>query len=409
MTDTPPIQAPQDSLRRYCTACGSPSEVSARYCGRCGLALDQERPTPETATSAASSDDGQPSKDSGRRAWAILAVIGLAVTLVGAGAAAAVLANQPGPEDAALGEALESAEVLLADVQDAQVTADLRTVADAADSASEPVTDVLAGLDPASDTAQALAGLDEVFTALAGLGGIDADTLNVWAEVRADLDTALDELPTQVDGVLPLTNVGADAIAAADTLIADAEQTLANWEASVDAAERATQENAAAVLELDTYEDAVLGQLRTYNSLRNDTSDFVALVESPDSYVTWSQAYDAMSTGAMARREVRDALNAMAVPDGIQAEHTRLVSMVEDAAAAMDAGYSGLSEADACWYDDCYYADTPGWQTFRQESARITGEFAAADTAWQTGMASLRADASPVTAARKMSSSLRHG
>ena len=402
MTDTQVLRAGQESLRRYCTACGAPSEVSARFCGGCGLALDETSPTAGAAASSPAAEVGPPAPVARRRrSWLMPAGIGLAVVLVGAGAAGVVLMNQPHPEDAVLAEAAVAAEGLLEDMQAAQVTADLRAVAEDVDAAAEPVTDVLVTLNPADGSAQALAGMDEVFSALTGLAGIDADTLEVWPQVRDDLDTALDALPGEVEGMDPVTDAGAQAIEATDLLMADAEQTLADWQASVEAAEAASQDNAAAAEALTEYDNAVQGQLRTYNSLRNDTSSFVDLVESPDSYVTWEQGYDAMSAGAQARREVRDALNAIPVPDGVAAEHARLVAMVEDAAAAMDAGYSGLSEADACWFNDCYYADTSGWQTFRQESARITGEFAAADSAWQSALAGLRAPLGDVTATEK--------
>lgn len=400
MTDTHALPTQDGSLRRYCTACGSPSEVSARFCGQCGLTLD-ESTRPDGAEVHASRDVEVDSSRPRRRHLLIGAGIALVVVLAVGGMAAVALMNQPGAEEAVLAEAAGSAEDLLGDMAAADLVADLGAVAADADDANEPVTDMVSTLDPASDTAQALTGLDELFTALSALSDIDGDTLDAWPQVRGDIETALDDLPADAAGTEALADVGEEALEATDTLIAEAEQALADWEASVAAAEQVSEQNAAASEELSTYEDAVAGQLRIYNSLRNDTADFVALVESPGSYVTWGQGYDAMSSGATARREVRDALNAIAIPDGMQAEHARLVGMVEDATAAMDAGYSGLSQADACFYGDCYYADTQGWREFQNESSRITGEFAAAKTTWETQLASQRAALIDVTAIDK--------
>ena len=308
--------------------------------------------------------------------------------------------NQHHPEDAVLAEATVAAQGLLEDMQAAQLTADLRAVAEDVDGVAEPVADVLVTLNPADGTAQALAGLDEVFSALTGLAGIDADTLDVWPQLRDDLDTALDALPGEVEGMEPVADIGAAAIEATDILIADAEQTLADWQASVEAAEAASQDNAAAAAGLTEYDNAVQGQLRTYNSLRNDTSNFVDLAGDPDAFVTYDQGRTALSEGAAARREVRSALTALTVPAGIEAEHARLVAMVEDAAAAMDAAVSAIDDADYC-VSSCYVFETDAWETFRNESSRITGEFAAAETALQSKLAELRAPLGEVTATDK--------
>lgn len=401
MTDTHLLPTRDESLRRYCTACGSPSEVSARFCGRCGLALDEPIASDDLGAWPPA-PEASPTSPAGRarRAWLVPAGIGLSVVLAGAGAAAFVAMNQPGPENAVLAEATATAETLLDDVQQAQLTADLRVVAADADSAAEPVTDTLTSLDPAGATAQALASVDDLLSALTGLARIDSDTLDTWPQVRDDLDTALDALPSEVDGMDTLADTGADAIEATDTLIADAEQTLADWQASVEAAEAASQDNAAAAAGLTEYDNAVQGQLRTYNSLRNDTSNFVDLAGDPDAFVTYDQGRTALSEGAAARREVRSALTALTVPAGIEAEHARLVAMVEDAAAAMDAAVSAIDDADYC-VSSCYVFETDAWETFRNESSRITGEFAAAETALQSKLAELRAPLGEVTATDK--------
>jgi hypothetical protein len=390
---------PQTSeLTRYCTSCGAGVEVAARFCGACGHPVDTTTalPAAEAVSGASATTHGH-----GSRRWWLAGGIGLATLLTGAGVAATVVLTQPHPEDAVLVESSAQTVPVLEQMAAAETTAELRETAEAAETTAAPVVEILPTLNPTDPTALALASLEEVLVAVSALEVIDGDSLGEWPAISRDLDAAIDSLPGDDPAVDDVEPAGRDAIEAVDALVADAEQTLADWEASVAVAEKTTADNAAVVQELDTYEDAVLGQLRTYNSLRNDTSDFVDLVESPQSYVTWEQGYQAMSSGAEARREVRDALNAIAIPDGIQAEHARLVAMVEDAAAAMDAGYSGLSEADACWFGECYYNETPGWRQFQQESARITGEFAAAETAWQSTLAGLRAPLSDVTAPEK--------
>lgn len=321
--------------------------------------------------------------------------------LAGAGVAAALVLTQPHPEDALLVDSSAQTVEVLEQMAAAETSAELRETAAAAETAAEPVVEILPTLNPANSTTLALASLEEVLGAVTALEVLDGDTLAEWPAIARGLDGALDGLPADAPALDAVEPAGRDAIEAVDTLVADAEQTLADWQAAVAVAEKATTDNAAATQKLGTYEDAVLGQLRTYNSLRDDTATFTERVRDPQAFVTWDQAYEAMSSGAQARREVRDALNAIPVPDGMQAVHARLVDMVEDAAAAMDAGYSGLSEADACWFGDCYYADTAGWRDFQNESSRITGEFAAAETTWLSTLAGLRAPLGDVTGPEK--------
>jgi hypothetical protein len=389
---------PQTSeLTRYCTSCGAGVEVAARFCGACGHPVDTTTalPAAEAVSGASATTHGH-----GSRRWWLAGGIGLAVLLTGAGVAATVVLTEPHPEDAVLVESSALTVEVLEQMAAAETTAELRETAEAAETAAAPVVEIVPTLNPTDPTTLALASLEEVLVAVSALEVVDGDTLGEWPAISRDLDAALDTVPGDdpaVDGVEP---AGRDAIEAVDALVAGAEQTLADWEASVAVAEESTADNAAAVQELDTYEDAVLGQLRTYNSLRNDTASFVELAGDPDAFVTYEQGRDALSEGAAARREVRSALTALAVPTGIQAEHGRLVAMVEDAAAAMDAAVTAIDDADYC-VSSCYVFETDAWQTFRNESARITGEFAAAETTWQSTLAGLRAPLGDVTAPEK--------
>jgi hypothetical protein len=67
-----------------------------------------------------------------------------------------------------------------------------------------------------------------------------------------------------------------------------------------------------------------------------------------------------------------------------------LVAVLDDATSALQAAYDGARDANYC-VTACYYADTPGWRTFRAESARITGSFSDAVDAWKAALADARA------------------
>jgi hypothetical protein len=391
------VQEQTKALTRFCTSCGEGVEVAARFCGACGHPMDAAATT-QAAVPAPEVPVAGDGRD--RRRWWLAGGIGLAVLVAGAGVAAAVVLTQPHPEDAVLVDSSAQTVEVLEQMAAAETTADLRDTADAAASAADPVTEILPTLDPTDPTAVALASLEDVLESVSALEVIDSDTLGEWMAIGRDLDDALDGLPNDEPVVQGVEPAGRDAIETVDALVADGEQTLADWQAAVAAAEEATTDNAAALEELDTYEDAVLGQLRTYESLRNDTAEFVELAGDRDAYVTFDQGRAALSEGATARREVRSALTAMAVPGGMEAAHGRLVAMVEDAAAAMDAAVSAIDDADYC-VSSCYVFRTAAWATFESESSRISGEFAAAETAWQSTLAGLRAPLGDVTAPDK--------
>ena len=389
------------TLSRFCTSCGERVEVAARFCGGCGHPVDATDTQPVVAVGAAAEVDvpAQAPRRS-RRGWWLAGGTGLAVVLAGAGVAAALVLTQPHPEDAVLVDSAAETVDVLEQMEAAQTTADLRETAAAADTAANPVTEILPTLNPADPTAQALASLEEVLGAVAALEVIDGDTLAEWPAASRGLDAALDGLPGDEPAVEAVEPAGRDAIEAVNALVGGAEQALADWQAAVEVAEKATADNAAAVQALTDYENAVEGQLRTYASLRTDTANFIDLAGDRDSYVTFDQGRAALSEGAAARREVRSALTALAVPAGMEAEHARLVAMVEDAAAAMDAGVSAIDDADFC-VSSCYVFETTAWQTFLDESSRISGEFAAAETAWQNRIAALKAPLGDVTAPDK--------
>lgn len=384
-------QAQSATLTRFCTACGKDVEVADRFCGACGHALDEidTSSIPPTQSEEIAGEWAEP-PSSGRSRWPLVAGgVGLAVLLSGAGVAATIIATQPHPEDDVLAESAADTVALLETMASAETTADLRESAEDAEVLAEPVVEILPTLDPSNETAQSLSALSEVLAGIEALDGVDGQSLDEWSEINQDLESALDLIPTDDPALEQVAVVGWEAVDAVDTLVTEAEATIAAWEADVAEAEAASAENAAAVTELTDYENAVKGQLSTYASLRNDTASFVELAGDPDGFVTYEQGRQALSEGASARREVRSALTTLVVPAGMEAEHGRLVAMVEDAAAAMDAGVSAIDDADYC-VTSCYVFGTEAWQTFEDESSRISGEFGSAQSAWETRIAELR-------------------
>jgi hypothetical protein len=283
--------------------------------------------------------------------------------------------------EAVAGMASQATDELLGQAADVRHTADVRAVASDAAVTAETLDAARAGVDSSSAEGKRLAATTEVLDELAALSSLNGDNLEVWSRTQAPLESALSRLSAE-DDTLVASAAGDKAVSALDRLVRQAEETLAEWEASYDAA---VQQRADDLNTLDDYAAGMRAELETYDGLRADTSDFVDRIEDPGSFVTYNEAYNEFSQGSLDRMDVRDAMDALTVPGEVQSAHDRLLDVVDDAIAAMDSAYSGLFDAQWCT-SSCYYRNTPGWQTFSDESDRITSEFDSATGAWEAAV-----------------------
>lgn len=262
---------------------------------------------------------------------------------------------------------------LLDDLSSATVTADVQAVAAGAAELSAVADTTGQALVRGSDEAEQVAASAAVLAPLRELAGLDAEHLDAWQPVRGPLQQGL-------AGVTVARAAGARAIANLNSLVAGAEQSLADWQVAYD---RAAGDQERAAKALRRYESGARAQLKVYSSLRGDASEFFDRVET--SYVTWDEAFTFLDSARWQRESVRDTLLYMAVPDSMTSAHDGLIAVVDRAIVAVQSGYDGIDDAYNC-RTDCNYRETPAWQRFSSESAEITDMFSRAETRWNRAL-----------------------
>ena len=286
-----------------------------------------------------------------------------------------------------------SMQSLLGELTVAKKTADVRATAEAATRELQAGEAALKGMAPDSPQAEHLESSLAVNHAIAGLDLLDGETLGEWPSLRRSLTAAMGSVPSDS----PLVADGREAVGGLNKLVARADTRLSDWQAAYDGA---VQEKAADSTALAEYAAAMEAAMRRYSTLRTDLSEWIDRVESPNAYVTYDEAYSVLSQARWDRQVIRDEMNGLAVPADVQAAHGELVSVVDDAIAAMQAAYDGATDSDYCM-TSCYYKETPGWTRFSSESGRITEAYRAADQSWQAAVAAAKSSVESRTLTRK--------
>lgn len=280
------------------------------------------------------------------------------------------------------GAVAEAAETSLASLLDhlslAKTTADVREAAETAARDGETTRAATAGLAPGSAEEKELQSFSKIYSALATLGTLDADTLTEWGTARQTLTVGFAETETGS----PVAVAGDKALTALNRLVNRARTRLSDWQVEYDAAVASRATDTAGLAE---YRTGMEAQMRAYSALRSDLSEWIERVESPSAYVTYDEGYSVLSQAQWDRQMVRDEMNGLAVPAEVQGAHAQLVVVVDDAIAAVQSAYDGVDDADYC-INSCYYKDTPGWINFRAESGRITDAYRTADETWQAAV-----------------------
>lgn len=283
-------------------------------------------------------------------------------------------------------DAVRQASALVARLDAAALTADLRKVGDAAGAEAPAVADATAALG-GTDQAEVLSGYGALVTALAPLSRIDGESTGAWKSVRQAVSTAVGAVVAAGGGSTSgLRTELPAALASVDGVLKTADAKMADWKAAHAAAAEARKDDSA---ELASYVDFFRTQTKGYEQLREDLSAFFDRVEDPNAGVTYYEAFGFLSQATQDRQSVRDVLNGTSVPDEVRAEHDAVVAVVDRAIGAVQAAYDGASQASDC-IEYCYYRDTPGWEVFQTQSEKISKDYAAALRAWDAASAAAK-------------------
>jgi hypothetical protein len=275
------------------------------------------------------------------------------------------------------------------DLQDVKRTADVRKVAKRAAEGSTVLDGFLPDLGE-QEAAQAR----RVRAALAQIGamsGLDADSLGDWKSTRPELVEALESVVDE--NSQPVGVNGSDqAVAAVSKVVTRGRAKLANWRE-----QRATAvaDRRADLAAFDSYSAGMNSQIATYASMRDDTAAALdAMRADADDEYYHDPVYELFSSAMYDRIDVRDSMNALPVPSGMETRHAEIVSAVSAGIAGMDQLLGALDDNNSCdpyFDDDCYLSGQPLWEDFQSTSDEVTRRYGQAVDAWRASLPAVRA------------------
>lgn len=292
--------------------------------------------------------------------------------------------------------AIGLADPVVEEFQDATSLAAYRNAAEVAAATTDQIARydrVIEAADtPESDVSAAAAdvviGVETMLAGFADLVNLDVDRLAEWPAVRERLRGAVADVADAEDDLAGRAgSVAGDArqvITTMDSYLADGQQQLDTWNGQVAAAEAA---NADELSTIDSYVSTVESVIGQYSRLRDDTSQFTNRIRT--GYVTYAEAYAYFGGATEARRQLRNQLAGTTPPEGISAEHARLISVLDNGIAGTQAAIDGIREDEYCYYY-CDYATTYGWTQFQAASDQNSGSWPAATSAWNDTAEGLR-------------------
>lgn len=302
----------------------------------------------------------------------VLGAAGLALVLAAAaGGGYWFLASSPAEEQ--LARSSTALTATLDSLAKAETTADVRDAADAAEQAAEEVAAFVAAM-PADDDSPALRDVAAALTSIAAMAEVSGEHPKSWKEA----EDAIRDLAEARDESLATLASPADAAADhVDAVIAKATKTYKAW----------VKENAAAVAARDaaiatanSYYARMDQQLDAYSALRNELADYIRVVDTQGSTV--QEAYWQFAAASQGRRQVRDHMSALTPPDEAARAHDRLLGIIDDGIAGVEAAERALDERE-CTIFGCNVTEQPAWHEFRSESKRITASLDGAIGDWR--------------------------
>lgn len=238
---------------------------------------------------------------------------------------------------------------LLHEAGAAELTADLRAVAEQARAARVTAEDTVAVLGGRAQLLARARALDGALGALAALRGIDGDHLDAWTPVRLSLTTDLTAagMPT-------------DAVEHIDGVVQVARQKMVAWAAALEVAGGMSKADVTA------YSSRMGAALDRLAAAAAAVPPLV--VTQPPSLELTARAFAAMGAVRAALGQVR---KVEGVPDGLRAAHRRLLASLADAGVAAVKAHQVTVAAEGC--TGCTLGDLPAWAEFSRARTALDG------------------------------------
>jgi hypothetical protein len=159
---------------------------------------------------------------------------------------------------------------------------------------------------------------------------------------------------------------------------------LARWRSQV---ARIKREKRGELGVMNSYATSMRSYLATYDGLRSSIDEWIQKVDSEGA--SYEEAYDFLASASSDRASVRQSIVALDAPAALATSHNNFLGVLDSAVAAVDSAYTGIVEYESDFFGEKYfdYKETPGWQTFRSESARVSDEYGSARATLESAIA----------------------
>ncbi|MGB8021405.1 MAG: hypothetical protein WCF04_09280 [Candidatus Nanopelagicales bacterium] len=302
----------------------------------------------------------------------MLGAVGLAVVLAAA-AGGLYWFTSSSPAEEQLARSTTALTATLDSLVKAETTADVRDAADAAEQAADEAAAFVAAM-PADDDSPALRDVAAALTSIAAMAEVSGEHPKSWKDAE---DAIRDVAEARDESLVALASPADAAADEVDAVVAKATKTYKAWVKKNAAAVAARD---AAIASANSYYARMDQQLDAYSSLRNELAEYIQIVDTQGSTV--QEAYWQFADASQGRRQVRDRMSALTPPDEAERAHDRLLSIIDDGIAGVEAAERALDERE-CTIFGCNVTEQPAWHQFRSESKRITASLDGAIADWR--------------------------
>jgi hypothetical protein len=193
------------------------------------------------------------------------------------------------------------------------------------------------------------------------------------------------ELETAMEAAIALRDDAVDfgTVALSPTALTQTLSKLAEYRAEVQRERvriaRANRRRAARLAELKATTDQMDGIIGRYSDARGNLATWIDGVNSHGA--SFMEAYDVLFQHAELRRQLREELAALDVPDPFGADKSALLAVMDAAINATEDASRGISEYQFSW---AYYSydQTPGWLSFKSATSQISKDYGAAQSTY---------------------------
>lgn len=384
-----------------CKECTNPVAPWDRFCNSCGVKTDLGFATDSVAALETGDTDpigfapiaAPPSPpvvtNVATRPWyagrgakltAIALASAIAAGLVGF-AASNYVENRATQEriDATISAANQGLTQASAELGTVATTEQIRSIATTAGQTGNTLAEGTGDLE--GDNAARANSVQTALTALAGLSALNTDTLDQWPALRDTLKPALDAVNT---GGEALGVPGSDAsLATIDALVTRGNQAIAKWNTKNAAIAQKKADDLAA---LDSYSNNMNTYLNQYSTMRSDTGGQLDKMREAG-YYNSSTARSMFDAARADRQRVRDAINGLATPKGLESPQSYVTDVISDGMAGMSALIGAIdANAATCAVTSCNLLEHDSWEDFQTTSERVTKESASAEDQVKTAI-----------------------